>query len=659
MEPEIVLDRNLLIPMRDGACLAADCYHPAGDGPWPAIVSAYPYHKDGMIGVSFTAALKRFARRGYAALLVDCRGTGGSDGASNDALESVANLDLFDLVEWIATRPWCSGKVGMWGISYGGITALKAASLHPPHLAAIAPIYGVIDFQRTWLMPGGRPNLLGSMGAWMSFMQGMNVAPPLFRDPDGRWRTLWEARLAAHVPYLLDGLDHLDPRDPYWRRGTIDAGAITTPTLVIAGWRDIFLDDCIEQFRAIAGPKQLLVGPWVHMLPNLSVVEALDHEHEILRWFDRWLCGAAPAVREEPAVRVYVQGEGGGWRFDADFPPLGRTRRFFLASEHGLGETAPEPGTDRYAAIHAVGVTAGLSSPLPMGLDYPQDQRRDDALALAYTSAPLTSALEIAGRPTVHLALTCSWNDPTLVVKLCDVAPDGASALVSTGWLALRALVDPALAAWSRAGTEARDAAEPAEMELAERAVEVDIPLWHTAYRFAAGHRVRLSIACADFPRLWPGEGTGSIEVRRERSELRLPEVDPRRPPHEVPRFEPPDLMALLSEGPIVFVPSWRVETDVVQGTIATRAGLEMKFTTPTGAFLESRHEYVARVGTGERAEATLDAEFALDLFQDGDVVRVRTTEQMTAHAIELRSVLTVNDEERYRGEWRRTWRAP
>ncbi len=147
--------------------------------------------------------------------------------------------------------------------------------------------------------------------------------------------------------------------------------------------------------------------------------------------------------------------------------------------------------------------------------------------------------------------------------------------------------------------------------------------------------------------------------MRREASELRLPEVDPARPPYDVPCFRPPDLTALLSEGPMMFVPIWRVEHDVVLGTVATHAGLEMKFTTPSGALLESRHTYVARVGTGDRAEPRLDAELALDLFQDGDVVRVRATEEMTARAIELRSVVTVNDEERYRGEWRRTWRAP
>jgi putative CocE/NonD family hydrolase len=665
MEREIVVERNVLIPMGDGARLAADSYHPEGDGPWPAIVSVYPYHKDGMIGVSFTAALKRFARSGYAALLVDCRGTGASDGASNDALESAENHDLFDLVEWVGTQRWCSGKVGMWGISYGGLTSLKAASLHPPHLAAIAPIYGVTDFQRVWLMPGGRANMLGNMGAWMSFMQGMNVAPPLHRDVDGRWRELWEARLATHQPYLLDGLDHLDPRDAYWRRGAIDVRTITTPTLVIAGWRDIFLDDCIEQFRALAGPKQLLVGPWVHMLPNLSVVEALDHEREILRWFDRWLRGdEREAV--EPAARVFVQGEGGGWRFDADFPPPARPRRFFLAAEGELREGAADAGTDRYAALHHVGVTAGLSSPMPMALDYPQDQRRDDALALTYTSAPLAAPLEIAGRAIATLALTCSWNDPTIVVKLCDVAPDGASTLVSTGWLALRALVDPALSPWAggRVAAEPPTAPELAAPEdatdsLAGRAIEVEIPLWHTAYRFAIGHRVRLAIAAADFPRLWPGEGTGTIEVHRAGSVLQLPEVDAARPPRGVPEFDPPDLMALLSEGPVVFVPSWRVETDVVHGTVTTRAGLEMKFTTPTGAFLESRHEYVARVGSGARAEPRIDAEFALDVFQDGDVVRVRATEEMTAQTVELRSIVTVNDDERYRGEWRRTWRAP
>src|SRR6185295_3770252 len=109
-------------------------------------------------------------------------------------------------------------------------------------------------------------------------------------------------------------------------------------------------------------------------------------------------------------------------------------------------------------------------------------------------------------------AVTASWNDPTLAVKLCDVAPDGTSSLVVTGWLALRAVVDPVLASWADAAVDGA----ATDGELAGRAVTVEIPLWHTAYRFGAGHRIRLSIACADFPRLWPGEGTGHIDVHRE-----------------------------------------------------------------------------------------------------------------------------------------------
>lgn len=628
MEADVVVDKNILIPMRDGARLAADLYRPGGSGPWPAVVSCYPYHKDGMIGVSFVAALKGFARRGYAALLVDCRGTGGSDGASTDALEPVVNMDLYDLVEWVGTQRWCSGKVGMWGISYGGITALKAASLHPPHLTAIAPIYGVTDFYHTWLVPGGRPNLFGNMGAWMSFMQAMNLAPPLYRDSSGRWQALWESRLAIYQPYLIDGLDHLAADDPYWQRGTIDPATITTPTLVVAGWRDVFLDDCITQFERIAGPKRLLVGPWVHMLPNISVVEALDHEHEIARWFDYWLKGEESGVMREPAARVYVQGEGGGWRFDDAFPPPSRSRRFFPQGGGGLDEGAPDPGSDRYRALHTVGLQAGLWSPMPMGLDYPQDQRRDDALSLTYTSAPLPDALEVAGRPSVTLRVTASWDDPTLVVKLCDVAPDGSSTLVTTGWLV-------------------------------PRATDVEIVLWCTAYRFAPGHRVRLSIACGDFPRLWPGRGSGTIEIDRRAAELRLPAVRGERAPAGAPSFAPPDLMALLSEGPIVFVPSWRVEADVVHGTAGTRAGLEMKFTTPTGAFIESRHEYVACAGTGERAEPTLDATYALTVLQEGDSIAIEAAQHMTASEIELTSALTVNGTERYRRDWQRAWRRP
>jgi len=657
MEFDITVQKNVLIPMRDGARLAADVYRPLGSGPWPAVLSCYPYHKDGMIGVSLVAALKAFARSGYAALLVDCRGTGASDGASIDALEPVVTMDLYDLVEWVGTRSWCTGRVGMWGISYGGITALKAASLHPPHLSAIAPIYGVTDFYRTWLVPGGRPNLLGNMGAWMSFMQAMNLTPPLFRDPAGRWRELWEARLATYRPYLIDGLDHLEVGDPYWRRGTIDPATITTPTLVIAGWRDVFLDDCIEQFRRIAAPKRLLVGPWVHMLPNLSVVEALDHEREIMRWFDHWLKGDDIAVQHEPAARVYVQGEGGGWRYDEDFPPPARVSRLYPGSDHRLGERSEPSGSDVYRAVHTVGVQAGLWSPMPMGLDYPQDQRRDDGLSLSYTSAPLDEVLEIAGRPLLRCAARCSWDDPTLVVKLCDVAPDGRSTLVTTGWLAPRvALSTPGRSA---VDPQVRVRVSGDGSAIAGERLEVEIPLWCTAYRFAPGHRVRLSIACSDFPRLWPGRGTGTIEVERAATELCLPTVEATRGPAGVPAFAPPDLMGILSEGPMVFVPSWHVENDVVRGEIATRAGLEMKFTTPTGAFLESRQQYIARAGTGDRAEPRLDAEFDITVTQDGDVIAVRTREHLNESQIELESTLTINGTERYRRAWQRAWRCP
>jgi putative CocE/NonD family hydrolase len=637
----VSVERNVLIPMRDGLCLAADLYRPSGAGPWPAVASCYPYHKDGMIGATFAAALKGFARHGYAALLVDCRGTGSSDGVGTDALEPIATMDLYDLVEWIGGRSWCTGKVGMWGISYGGVTALKAATLRPPHLAAIAPIYGLTDFYRTWLVPGGRPNLLGSMGAWMSFMQAMNLAPPLWRDPEGRWRSLWAKRLEGFVPYLIDGLDHLEANDPYWDGRTLDPGRITVPTLVIAGWRDVFLADCLEQYRRATGPKRLLVGPWVHMLPNVSVLEALDYEWEIRRWFDYWLKGDETGVMAEPPVRVFVQGEGGGWRFDADFPPAGTPRRLFPRPGGALDATGPEPGRDRRPVLHSVGVTSGLWSPMPMGLDYPQDQRRDDALSLTYTSAPLAEPLEIAGRPVVRLAVTPTWDDPTLVAKLCDVAPDGASGLVTTGCLALRA------------------AAGAPRGAVAGRPHEVEIALWPTAYRFAPGHRVRLSVACADFPRLWPSEGTGEIELERAGCELRLPAVSPDRPPGGTPRFAPPDLTALLSEGPVVFVPRWSVEADVVAGTVATKAGLEMRLTTPAGAGLEMRHAYVARVGTGERAEPTVDAACTLEVTQEGDAVTVDAAQHMTARAVDLTSSITVNGAQRFHRHWRRTWRSP
>lgn len=139
------LERNLLVELSDGAALAADLRAPAAPGPHPTLVSYYPYRKDDVIGAAYEHANTFFAERGFATLLADFRGLGGSSGVAADAMDASEAADLRELLEWTAAQPWCDGHIGMWGISYGGITALRAAAAGVPHLQAIAPVFASTD----------------------------------------------------------------------------------------------------------------------------------------------------------------------------------------------------------------------------------------------------------------------------------------------------------------------------------------------------------------------------------------------------------------------------------------------------------------------------------------------------------------------------------
>lgn len=139
---QVIVERNLFIPLRDGVTLAADLYRPDVDGAFPALLSFYPYHKDDLIGAANEFPRRYFAARGYAVLLIDFRGLGSSDGIVHEAMDRGEGRDGAEAVEWIAAQRCCDGNVGMFGMSYGGISSLKVAFEQPPHLKAIVFLPG-------------------------------------------------------------------------------------------------------------------------------------------------------------------------------------------------------------------------------------------------------------------------------------------------------------------------------------------------------------------------------------------------------------------------------------------------------------------------------------------------------------------------------------
>jgi predicted acyl esterase len=375
----------------------------------------------------------------------------------------------------------------------------------------------------------------------------------------------------------------------YWRTGSLRGGhlggydRIRCPAFLIGGWRDGYPNPPFRTFAQLRVPKKVLVGPWDHAWPDAAIPgPRIDWLRELRRWCDHWLKGEANGVPDEPAVTFYVQSydeprpdrldTSGYWRTAQDVSLPGATERvLYLAPAGGLSDTppAPDPTTsltedgdgapgDAYEYRPTVGMTGGLwSGGLPFGL--PTDQRADDALSLTYTTAPLPGPMEIVGRPEAVLHVRSTAPVMAFVARLCDVAPDGSSALVCRGVLN---------------GTRRASLTHPEAMD-PETTYELRIELDCTAWRFESGHRIRLSVSSADFPNVWPTPLAGTNRVYRgERlpSRVRLPVVPPGSGTDEAsferPRKEAHGVYQLSPRDP-----PWRF----VQDVLGDQVGLQVR----------------------------------------------------------------------------------
>ncbi len=640
---DVRVERNLLIPLSDGVSLAADLYLPEASGRFPALVSYYPYHKDGLIGSFFEHPRRYFAERGYANLLVDFRGLGNSDGVVWEAMDPREATDGAEVIEWTARQPWCDGNVGMWGMSYGGITSFKTAAAQPPHLKAIVPIMGSLDIYHDFLYPGGCLNCLGAFGAWGSFMIAMNLMPPMYQDPEGRWYHLWKERLEhCPPPYIVPWQDH-PAYDEFWQSKAIQAERIQVPTFLIGGWRDIFPDGMTRSYERIATPRKLLMGPWMHALPDVSPFVPVDYLAEMARWWDYWLKGEQNGIMDEPPVTLFVQGNQ-VWKHEREWP-IARTqeRTLFFSSGRTLANKPPRYEEDVvYRTDTTVGVMAGLWDPTAIGLGLPLDQGSDDVRSVTYTSEPLPQAVEITGSPeaTLYVALA-EGDEVNLVVKLCDVAPNGRSALITTGWLKSShriSHVRPEL--------------------LAKGAVsEFRVPLWATSYQVPQGHCLRVSVSCADFPRLWPTRTNPQIHLcfgGTQASALRFPTV----PPALVPGPEVQSPKPAVNRVPlsIDFTPQWKIEHDLATGTMTVATGERPVLLTPNrDGRIDLNHTARASVTATRPDAAKVEGETTVTLqTPSGSTVVVETRSWVTQTGLILSGRITVDGRLFFEKQWRK-----
>jgi putative CocE/NonD family hydrolase len=537
--------KNVAIAMRHGGHLAADLYVPdafdlSGGRRFPVVMEYLPYRKDdtkpGSGGMWY---YDRLPQSGYVFARVDIRGTGASPGVSTDEYTRDEQLDGYDAVEWLAAQPWCDGNVNMMGISYGGFTALQVASHAPPHLRSIVPIYFTDDrYADDCHLRGGHLRQYYDAGYYGARMVMTNALPP---DPDqlgDDFAEVWEQHLASNEPWILEWLRH-QVDGPYWRNGSVGdvADRIECPVFMIGGWRDGYTNPPLRLYSKLTVPRKILIGPWQHMLPDIAVPgPRIDYLHEVLRWFDHWCNGADTGILDEPPIVVYMQQPqapvvdrletDGEWRAEREWPAPGAQERTLFLGDARVAEEPSPDGAETFEYDPTVGVAGGglFSGGLSFGL--PGDQCQDEALSLCYTSDELTEDVHVLGRARVLLYASSTATVIGFCVSLSDVAPDGTSVLVAKGML--------------NATRVAGSHTDPAPL-VPGRVYEVPIEIDATGWVFPAGHRIRVAVASADWPNVWPTPEPATNTIHRgaaNPSRLVLPVV----PPHgsaDPPEFRP------------------------------------------------------------------------------------------------------------------------
>ena len=533
------MDERRFLEMDDGARIALTLHSPDTPPPWPVVFEARPYRKDDLSDA--TPIYRRLCDEGNLAVCrADVRGTGSSEGDAVDEYTARELQDHVATIAWLAEQEWSNGNVGMYGTSYSGFNSLQVAALRPPALKAIIPIYATDRRYTDDVHYGGGARRGIDFLDYPAYMVALLALPPVPSVYGEGWREEWRRRIQANDPWELAWLEH-QREDDYWRHGSVffDYEAIEAATLVIAGHADGYRNMAFRAFEQLRAPKKVLFGPWSHMSPRLSMPgPRIDHVPVMIDWWHRWL-GGDESVDIAPPISIFVRRwtdpapdtdtYAGEWRAEPAWPParlVEERRRLGSAAAAGGSAMGGSAGggsamKDVLDIRGDVGVTASIwcAATLPFGV--PWDQRPDEAFSLVY-DWPVTEEIEIMGRPRVELSVAASVPVAFVSAKLCDVAPDGRSAMVTRGILNLTH----------------RDSDERPEPLSPGETVTAIIELDATAYAFSRGHRIRLDLAGSDFPSSWPPPHAGTIEIDRSGSTLVLPVVDgaPLLPP---PAFEP------------------------------------------------------------------------------------------------------------------------
>lgn len=628
----VKLVENTWIQLADGTRLAARIWMPedAAQDPVPAILEYLPYRKTDGTSIRDRVIHEYFAGHGYASVRVDMRGSGDSDGLLMDEYLPQEQQDALEVIAWIAKQPWCTGKVGMMGISWGGFNSLQVAARRPPALKAIITVCSTDDrYTDDCHYMGGC--LLGSdMLNWASIMLSYNALPPDPAVVGDRWREMWFNRLEGAPPFIETWVSH-QQRDEFWQQGSVDEdySAITCPVYTVGGWVDPYTNSVPRLLEKLSVPRKGLIGPWVHSYPHTASPEpAIGFLQESLRWWDCWLKDVDTGVMDEPMLRVWMpeavppqpfEAEWPGrWIAEPGWPPARNAQLVYFCGEGHLQNAAGAEKQLSLVGAQGNGSTAGVWCPYGNKFGMPIDQRIDDGLSLCFTSDEMQEPMEILGFPEARLKISVDQPDALLAVRLCDVAPEGDSRLVSWGLLNLTH----------------RDGHVIPEPMLPGKEYTVTVRLNVAAHRLNAGHRWQLAVSPTYWPHAWPSPVPVKLTVHTGNgSQLILPLRMPNELDATLAPFSEPEGAPVLEHEVLRTEDASRsVDYDVTSGRLQMVDTMdEGRKQLSDGLVYDSRITNIFSIVDKQPTSARVECERQIEISRGDWNTRVETTSVMTS----------------------------
>lgn len=505
-EYDVVVERDVEIPVDDGdITLVGDVLRPDTDEEVPTIIGAHPYNteyqtapiKPKSIGPQLAWVESGdpyyFARRGYAHVILGLRGAGKSEGKFRN-LGTREAQDVVDAMDSLAEADWCSGKFGMFGVSYFAMIQKKIAELDPDRLEAIFAPWGVSDLYRDWAYHGG---ILTNefTEEWRFHIDNPRAYSWTKENRSDEYGDLIEEALSDPEIYAHDDLvdalqDPDDATDPmlvdmlvnnvdneYWDERRVHHENCEIPAYLGSGWGiyGLHLPGDMRSWREWQGPKKMLIGPDIYLDRPVYQLQP-----EAVRWFDYWIKDKDNGIMDEPPVKTFVMNSG-EWKDAEDWPlPETEWQRFYLHEDELLFERDywPNEGSTTYE-------------------DGPYRHE-----SVEFRSPSLVEATEVIGPITLNFYASTTGDDAIFIVELFEVDENGDEEELSRGWLrgSMRKVDEEQSEPWRV--YHPFDEREP----LASNEIyEFNVNIKPTGNLFKPGHRVGVRISSADVGGGWGG----------------------------------------------------------------------------------------------------------------------------------------------------------